>query len=263
MGRNRTTMAKWQEVRGWILSQIQEHGWPEGAPLPSDRAVALACGCSLQPVLRAMQALVTEGIIQRQAGAATQIRSLPPVREPHRFSFGANAQCQGAVCRTRVLEQCRRLPNPGELHAMERRAQSHLGLSHTEPFYVIARLRLLNDAPRVIERAYLNPIHFPRTFLEEHDFATDSLLQSYITCGFDPNLRDTQLQARMPREDEQRLLDLREMPVQEIEQVMYASRTDTPTPVVIEYLSAIYHNWTFRMVDRRSTSGVTNNESES
>src|SRR5450432_1493461 len=58
--RDRITMAKWRDVRGWLLSYIQEHGLLEGAVLPSDREVARACGCSLQPVIHAMQDLAAE-----------------------------------------------------------------------------------------------------------------------------------------------------------------------------------------------------------
>jgi DNA-binding GntR family transcriptional regulator len=134
---------------------------------------------------------------------------------------------------------------------VERRAQSSLGLLRTEPFYVIARLRILNDEPRVIERVFLNPAHFPIDFLSEHDFGTESLIHAYLSCGFDPILRETEVRARLAHDEEQRLLNMRAEPILEAEQEMRAIRSDVATPVVFEFLHAVYRDWTFRMVDRR------------
>ena len=71
----------------------------------------------------------------------------------HEFSFSRSAAKLGARLETRILELTPRLPNKGELYAYEERAQKALGLKKEQPFYIIARLRLIDGVPRAIHRA--------------------------------------------------------------------------------------------------------------
>jgi len=126
------------------------------------------------------------------------------------FSFTKSAQLHGEELVNRVVEKDRRLPfdeNFDNLYyALESAAQKALGLNEDSEFLVIGRLRLLSDTPCAIHRAYLNPRRFSKTFLEDHDFGTESLVEIYHQRGYKLLSRDTVVQARLPYYNEISLL---------------------------------------------------------
>lgn len=250
-GMRTDSMSKWHEIKEYVLTEIQRKGLTPGAALPSDHDIARACGCSVQPVLRALRDLASNGIVERRPGAATTVKSLQPVVDARGYSFSATAAYHGKDVRTKELEKSFRLPNPGTRQEVERRAQSSLGLGRTEPFYVITRLRLLDGEPRVIHRAYLNPKWFPKDFLARHDFSTEGLVEIYSGYGLAPTSRDTSLKAKLAEEDDQQWLGIGALPVLDVEQELHAWPTGSPTPVVIEFLHAVFVDWVYRIEDRQ------------
>ena len=251
-----TIVKKWQELVSLIQKRILEQPIKEGDRLPSDRQLAREFGCSLQPVLRAMESLARKGIVQRRAGAATIVLSTPPFIDDLEYSFSrACTDTHGHALETRLIEKTRRLPLPGANEAVERRAQKALGLRIAEPFLVIARLRLLDNRPRVLHRVFLKPAHFPDSLLLDFDFVTDSLIDVYRGNGYQIEARHTTLRARWLRKEELLLFNCRQQPVLESEQKTEAVRRTSGEIVALEYLHATYVDWDYQISNRRSPRG--------
>ena len=248
-------MRKWQQVEALVRDYIDNKRLQEGDEIPSDADLAKMAGCSLQPVIRAMQELERRGLIRRRAGAASKVRLPQEVLLEQEFSFSRSAAKLGERLETRILELTPRLPNQGELYAYEERAQKALGLKKEQPFCAIARLRLIDGAPRAIHRAYINPALFPADFRVAHDFESESLLDAYAASGLQLRSRDTTLRARFALECDIGILRLADpkQPILEAEQVLRGIVVETGAPVNIEYLFAWYVDWDYHIRDRRAS----------
>jgi DNA-binding GntR family transcriptional regulator len=247
--------AKWRQVQGLVLSYISANKLPEGAPLPSDKEFARMAECSLQPVVRAMEELARQGLVRRRPGAATTVWSQVPLIDQHEFSFTYGAtHAYGHSLRTRVIELACRLPAVGEARAFERRAQKALGLRVAEPFLVVARLRYLNDQPRVLHRSYLSPDNFLPTFLSDHEFEKESLIDIYVAAGFRIEARRTTLMACFPNPEVAGLLRCANCPILQAEGELEAVRVATGERNTLEYLEASYLNWEYHIGNRRPPS---------
>jgi DNA-binding GntR family transcriptional regulator len=165
-----------------------------------------------------MAELARRGLVVRRRGRKT-IASQPAamVVSGTEFSFGRSAKEHGARLFTRLLEKSCRLPNPGPEAEIEMRAQTALGLKRSQPFLVIARLRELNDRPRVIHRSYLNPINYPTTLLKDHDFQNESLMEILEKYGMLLRSRETRIRATLPTKHECEWLEVEEEPVLQVE----------------------------------------------
>jgi len=150
-----------------------------------------------------------------------------------------------------------RFPVSGDGAVNEQAAHEALGLNRNETFYVISRLDFLDGKPRAIHRSYLNPSHFPESFLD-HDFEKESLLAIINSYGFRINTRETTLRARFPTQEEAfRLkIDPAQQPVLEAEQKLTAVHLATREMVTVEYMHACYLNWEYRIANRRNVRSV-------
>src|SRR5262249_35819818 len=111
---------------------------------------------------------------------------------------------------------------------------------------------ILDGRPRAIHRSYLNPAHFPETFMLDHDFEKESLIRIFNASGYRIEGRDTTLRARFPASQEQILLKLGQEPVLEAEQALYATDAASGSSRLIEYLQAVYASpWDYRITGRR------------
>jgi DNA-binding GntR family transcriptional regulator len=278
---------KWKLVEEMIQDFIVKRGLSEGDKLPSDqefldiftgdnkkpeyrqfRNLGLD-GLSKQPLIRALDELARKGIVVRRAGAPTTFRSLTPrlydqefsyedfdreqSPEQEGFGFGHTSRVvYGREYTNRLVEKSLRPPfKDGDLAAVELKAHKALGLRRENAFLVISRIRILDGRPRAIHRSYLNPGHFPETFLVDHDFEKESLIKIYNASGYRVDHRDTTLRARFPTNQEQSLLKLGREPVLEAEQETHATHLASGTSRLIEHLQAIYVEWEYRISSRR------------
>ncbi len=152
---------------------------------------------------------------------------------------------------TKVIEQTCRLPRPGESEEPERRAQQALGLKKDDPFLVISRKRILSGKTRVIHRSFLDPAYFKRSFLADHDFAEQSLLDILESYGLRIRSRQTRIRAALPTECEMHIFQVHDEPVLSIEQSLFALHAETNKLITAEYLHATYCRWEYTIDDRR------------
>ena len=244
-------MKKWRQVESMILRFISEHGLDIGDELPADRKFAEMAGCSVQPVMRAMDNLARRGFLERRAGAATALASHQPIMDDHEYSFRHTVSELGCSMRNNVLELSHRTMLADENCRFEREALKALGLKIGERFFAIWRVRIIDDQPRAVHRSYLNPAHFPDSFLMDHNFEKESLIDIFNAHGYIIMLRETVLRARCPMKSEQAFLRIEADPILEAQQVLTAEQTSTQQLVPIEFLHASYVNWSYRIEGHR------------
>jgi DNA-binding GntR family transcriptional regulator len=282
---------KWKLVEDMIQDFIVKRGLSEGDKLPSDQdLLEIFTGdnkkseyrefrrpelreLSKQPLIRALDELARKGIVVRRAGAPTTFRSLTPrfydleftyddfdpERNPDQegFGFGHTTRAvYGRELTNRLIEKSPRPPHKdGDLATLEQKAHKALGLRRDQPFYVIARARIVDGRPRALHRSYLDPECFAASFLLEHDFEKESLIRIYNQSGYRVNRRDTVLRARFPTTQEQALLSIEREPVLEAEQEMHATHLSSGVSRLIEYLQAVYSSpWDYRITSRAPTA---------
>ena len=239
----------WHRVRQLILDDI--HRFENGAELQSDAAYAKRAKCSVPTVKRAMADLARLGFVIRRKGRKTRSSDRPGVVSGAEFSFSRAAKERGTKLTTRLIEKSCRLPSRMSPGDVEMRAHNMLGLKRDEPFLVIARRRDLNGRPQVIHRSYLNPSHYPTSFLARHDFEKESLLEIVEKYDLRIQGRETRIRAAFPTEQECELLEVEKEPVLNVEQSLYAMCPATEEIVVAEYLHATYARWEYVISDRR------------
>lgn len=239
----------WQEVKELILDDIQRVG--NGAELDSDARFAERAGCSVPTVKRAMADLARRGFVNRQRGRRTVSLERRAIISGSDFSFSHSAKEHGAEIITHLIEKSCRLPSRISVTEVEMRAHRALGLKRDQPFFIVARRRVLDGSPRVIHRSYLNPSHYPPDFLARHDFEKQSLFDILETYGLRIHSRETRIRAVLPTDAESNLLAIDKEPVLNVEQSLRAFYSASSKLVTAEYLHATYSRWEYVINDRR------------
>lgn len=240
-------MEKWKYVSHLIKDYILENRLSKGDKLPSDSKIAKKANVSLQPVLKAMKELSKAGIIFRRAGAPTLVDSDELIKEQGNLSFFESAKkVPNQTLMTKVLEVSHRSAQKGFYYKTERQAVKALGLKHGAQFYLVKRIRMIDQLPRVLHISFLNPSHFPATFLADHDFSHESLIKIFKQYGFNNLARETDLSADYPNEEEIKYLKIERIPILRSEQCIFAMDNKKKNRV-IEYLSACYVNWKYHI----------------
>ena len=230
-----------------ILDDIQQVG--PSAELDSDARIAERAECSVPTVKRAMAELARRGLVDRRRGRRTLSTGRGMIVSGSDFSFTQSAKNRGSELLTRLIEKSCRLPDRGS--AVELRAHQALGLTRDQPFLVVARLRRIDGSPRAIHYSFLNPTHYPPSFLARHDFENESLLEIMETHGLRIHSRETRIRAAIPNDVERDLLAIENEPILSVEQTLRAWSPETGRLVAAEYLHATYSRWEYVITDRR------------
>lgn len=62
-----------EQIRGWIIGQIQNGDWPAGTKLPPQRKLALSLGVNRSTLQEAVDELKADGLLSSRAGSATVV----------------------------------------------------------------------------------------------------------------------------------------------------------------------------------------------
>jgi GntR family transcriptional regulator len=147
-----------------------------GDPIPPEREIATITGLSRVTVRKAIQSLVTDGVIVQKQGYGSFVASNTPQIEQslsRLTSFTEDMSRRGMVSSSRWIERGLFMPSPDEVIA--------LALSSDASVSRIARLRTADDKPMAIERASLPTDILPNPLLVE-----TSLYEVLDTGGFRP-----------------------------------------------------------------------------
>ncbi|MEJ3405486.1 GntR family transcriptional regulator [Rathayibacter sp. YIM 133350] len=118
---------------------------PIGAALPSEAELCAEFGASRGPVRQAITALSAEGLIHTQQGKVPVVQQRPLAQSiDDFFSFSSWVRSTGRTPGQRTLEIARRAASDA--------ARVALGLSGADTAVELTRLRLIDDAPVMLER---------------------------------------------------------------------------------------------------------------
>ncbi len=141
-------LPRYQLLRDHLLAQIAAHRWRPGEAIATEAALASEFDMSVGTVRKAVDALVVEGVLERQQGRGTFVRR--PQFQSSLFRFFRFESPDGgrALPESRILS-VEPLPAPAAV------AQA-LGLSEGDPAIHIVRVRLLADKPVLAEEIWLS-----------------------------------------------------------------------------------------------------------
>ncbi|MEM8665225.1 MAG: GntR family transcriptional regulator [Pseudomonadota bacterium] len=145
--------------------------------LPPERELAQLTDLSRVTVRRAIQELVSQGLVEQRQGSGSFVRTASGRVEQslsHLTSFTDDMRRRGMVTTQRWLERAIALPSPEEMLT--------LGLASGDRVARISRLRLAEGKPMAIERAAL-PLHV----LPDPMMVTQSLYDALEARGERPS----------------------------------------------------------------------------
>lgn len=153
-------------LKSVIEQNINSGEWQPDTQIPSERELCERYDISRTTVRQALTELVSEGRLVRYAGRGTFVAPHPFVQGTTRLSgFTSEMQGQGRMPRNRVLQFETVEAPPGAARGLQ--------LEVGSPVLLLKRVRLADDEPMAVERAYLPETRFGP--LLDEDLASRSL----------------------------------------------------------------------------------------
>jgi GntR family transcriptional regulator len=137
----------YQRLRDQLAEQIAKNRWRPGEAIPTEAALSAEYQLSTGTVRKAIDALVSEGILERQQGRGTFIRRPQFQSSLFRFFRFQTASGERQVPESRILSI--------EPVAAPSAVAQALGLPVDAPVIRIVRVRLLNVKPVLAEEIWL------------------------------------------------------------------------------------------------------------
>ena len=164
-----------------------------GAVIPSERVLSQNLDLSRVTVRKAIEGLVSDGILERRQGAKTVVSSRLEKSLATMTSFSEDMRSRGLDPGCTWISREISRPSPAEMMA--------LGISGSEKVVRLRRLRTADGMPIAIELATL-----PARFVPEPQAIGDSLYEYLETTGALPVRALQRMQAKPGTEEELRLL---------------------------------------------------------
>ena len=138
---------KYRQVYASLREDIESGRWPEGALLPTEAVLSKSYNVSRITVREALQLLVNERFVTRRQGQGTIVANRTPLPGNCFVSFTDQILQLGYKLRTVILD----------VHVLRDDERTDLSddLSQDEEIVMVERLRIVNDKPFLIGRAYL------------------------------------------------------------------------------------------------------------
>ena len=182
------------QVREYVRSLV-ENADP-GTPAPSERELVHQFQVARMTVRQAIDALVSEGLLERIPGRGTFVAR--PRREIGRLlGYTEEMAARGMLAESQTLLARREQAGPGVARA--------LGLTAGDAVIHWKRLRRADGLPMCLEDAYLNEVLLPG-FLQSG--MPTSLYDALATRGLRPTWSDDSLTADLASEQEATLLEI-------------------------------------------------------
>jgi len=170
---------------------------PSNDSLPSERKLTEITGASRVTIRKAIDRLVSEGLLLRKQGAGTYIA--PPIEQSGEElkSFTEDTLSRGETPTTIWLIRATALPTKEEA--------KHLHLSVKDQVVRLGRVRLSNGEPLAIEHSVI-----AATMLPNPEEVTNSSYQALTKNGFPPAKGTQKIQASLATPTEAGLLSIQE-----------------------------------------------------
>ncbi len=142
----------YHRLRDYLAAQIGAQTWRPGDLIPSEAELAAAHGVSVGTVRKAIDQLVSEGLLERQQGRGTYVRRARFNSSLFRFFRFQSEAGERKIPQARILHR-EVMPAPSA-------AASALRLRDGEPVINISRLRLIDGVPLLAEEIWLEKARF-------------------------------------------------------------------------------------------------------
>ena len=226
------------QLKDSLTAEIRTGRYRTHQRLPSERELSTEFNVSRMTVRQALLELVREGLIYTRVGKGTFVAA-PKIDQQLRdlTGFSEDVQARGGRPSSRVLES--------KVTAAPTEAASAMGLEPGSQVILLARVRLADDLPLAIERAYLPLARVPG--LLQRDFAVESLYSVLrASYGFRLVLAEQTIEAALADPRELELLGL--TPPAAVLKMQRLTSTDAGVP--LEYVFSTYRGdrYKFRSV---------------
>lgn len=242
MARLHSPKPLYEQIKEYILLNIQSGAFPPDGKIPSEREMSEQFGVSRMTVTKAIQDLVREGLLYSQVGKGTFVSGrLIDQQLESLTSFTEEMSKRGQHPASRVLKAVV-LPASEEI-------APHLDILPGVEVAMLKRVRLADEQPIALETCYLLAGMCPG-ILDKHDFARESL---YSVLRTEYNLlmayAEQTIEARQSTETEAEALEMETgCPILHITRITY-NEADRP----IEYVRSAYRGdrYKFRALLRK------------
>lgn len=144
----------WRQAEQSLRASIESGGWPVGAQVPNEDRLGAVLGISRITVRHALRKLEEAGLVRREQGRGTFVRSATMVAGARGLtSFTEEMATLGLAVGSRLLSADAIAATPEIAAALE--------IDIGSPVTRMRRLRLGNDAPIGIQTAHLPSLRFP------------------------------------------------------------------------------------------------------
>lgn len=192
----RTRALKHVQVREYVRTLVD--GLEPGAPAPSERELVTRFGVARMTVRQAMDALVSEGLLERMPGKGTFVaRPRRGVQRP--IGFSEEMQRRGLQPESQTLLSRIEQAGPGVARA--------LGITEGDAVLHWRRLRRADGAPMCLQDSFLNEVLLPG-FHQKH--MPTSLFDALALRGLRPTWVEDAISAGPATADEAALLEVEE-----------------------------------------------------
>lgn len=195
--RSRPAVRKHVQVREYVRGLIK--GAEPGSPAPSERELVQHFGVARMTVRQALDALVTEGLLERVPGRGTFVARAKIDVQVRLSSYTEEMARRGMKPESRTLLARVESAGPGVARALE--------IGEGDKVVHWQRLRLADGAPMCIEDAYLADSIVPK-FLDQS--LPSSLYAELETRDLLPTWGEDSVGSALARSDEAELLGIRE-----------------------------------------------------
>jgi len=169
-------LPRYQRLRDEIAARVNRQEWRPGDIIPSETELSSLYGVAIGTVRKAIDQLVSEGVLERQQGRGTFVRRARFNSSLFRFFRFQSEQGERRIPQSRIL---RRKSAPAT-----QAVASALRIPVGEPVINLSRLRLIDDVPLLAEEIWLQKSRFEAVLeVETADFG-DLLYPLYEErCG--------------------------------------------------------------------------------
>lgn len=191
----------YEQIKEYILLQIQNGDYVQGDRIPSERKLSDTLGVNRQTVKKALDELVHDGHLSVQIGKGTYVNQRKfDLQLETLTSFTEEMTRRGKRASSRIISAGVVAASPADARA--------LIIAAGAPVVEMVRLRLADDVPMAIERTQLVEAHCPGILIG-HDFRRESLYDVLVReYGVRLVRAEQTIGARRATVEESHLLDI-------------------------------------------------------
>ena len=225
-----STVPVYLQVANQIKEDIKEQKLQTGDMIPSDRAYCESLGVSHMTVKKAVDLLVSEGLVIRKKGVGTFIAEPKIMQSLFTLSgFTGDNNGKGNKTYSQVLRF--------DIEVASSKLCSKLRLEEGDRVINLKRLRMLNDEPVALDDAYIRYECEKYRKLLNHDFENESLYYVLVNeCGVELGLGEETIEVSSATDEIGRSLGVAlGKPMFYLSRITYSKEKEP-----VEYVESVY-----------------------